>query len=284
MRLTILTALALAAVAPAGHARPQATGWDAAKDYKGEHFIVRSNADERSAKQALAWAEDVYVAFRQEFKGLIEFEPPSEGMSIYYFKSRADLDEHNRTAHGDRPGLKQAPGFFSNEDKIGHFTPDLPAGAQNTVEEIVKHETTHQIAYYAMPAQGNPTGLPHFWAWEGLATYFETTQRAGTKLVTGNPNALWMKKGRDEVAKKGHVPWKDFVQHTQQQVRGHYQQAAIMVHFLMNARKGALREKFAQYVKIVHEATAQADTFEKIFGAKPETFEAEWISYVKALK
>jgi hypothetical protein len=279
MRIALL---ALLVVPPA--VAQDAPEWVGARDVKGEHFVVRSNMDDKSAKQALAWAEDAYAAFRESFQGMLDFETPADGMLIYYFKSRADLDEHNRSAHGDRPGLKQVPGFFSNEDKVGHFTPDLPQGAQNTIEEIVKHETTHQIAFYAMPNQANPTTLPHFWVWEGLATYFETTQRQGKKLVTGNPNALWMKKGRDEVSKKSFVAWKDYVQFNQQQIRGKYPQAAVMVHFLMNARKGALRAKLVEYAKIVHAGTAEADTFEKVFGAKPETFEAEWASYVKGLK
>ncbi len=284
MKLYRIATAALIALACAGTARTQSAGWDAAKEYKGSHFIVRSNAGDKASHQALAWAEDAYEAFAAEFKGLIEVAPPAEGMTIFYFARRADLDEHNRSAHGDRPGLRQVPGFFSNEDKVGHFTPDLPPGATNSIEEIVKHETTHQVAFYAMPSQGNPTALPHFWAWEGLANYFETTQRQGKKLVTGNVGANWMKRGRELVAKKQFVPWKDYVQYDQQKVRGTYAQAAVMAHFLMNARKGALRAKFAQYLKTVHEGTAEAGTFESVFGAKPETFEPEWIAYVRTLK
>lgn len=259
-------------------------GWSDAKDYKGEHFTVRSDADEKAAKQTLAWAEDVLAAFLEEFKGHLEFTPPADGMTIYFFKNRKGLDEHNKTAHGDRAGLKQAPGFFSNEDKIGHFTPDIPRDAQNTLEEIVKHETTHQIAYYAFASKGDPTGRPHFWAWEGLATYFETTQRKGKKLVTGNPGALWMKKGRELVKKKDHDAWKDYVEYDQRKMRGHYPQAAVMTHFFMNVRRGELRPKFLEYARIVHEGTAEADTFEKVFGAKPETLEPGWAEYVRTLK
>jgi len=136
--------------------------WKDAWVFRGEDFVVHCNAGQVEGRTTLAWAEDVHHAFRREFRGLLDFEPPAAGMKIYHFKDRADLDEHNRTAHGDRPGLRRAPGFFSNEDRIGHFFPIETADDPNLLEKIVKHETTHQLAYYAMPASSDPTGKPHF--------------------------------------------------------------------------------------------------------------------------
>lgn len=280
-----LTGFAAALLVLAGRmAEAQADGeWKGAQEYKGEHFVVRSDAPEKAARETLGWVEDVYAAFRQEFSDFV-FETPAEGMTVLFFFTRRGLDEHIRTAHGGRAPLFQAPGFFSNEDKACHFTPDLPRGAQNTLEEIVKHESTHQLAFYAMPSEGDPTGRPHFWAWEGLATYFETTQRQGKKLVLGSSKALWMKKGKDLVRKREHDSWAKYVQYDQQGVRGHYPQAAVMVHYLMNARRGALRGKFLEYAKIVHAGKADAETFETVFGAKPEKFESEWAEYVRNIK
>lgn len=267
---------------PAKSVEGKAATWEQAQVFVGERFRITCNAGRKEGLATLGWAEDTYRAFRREFRGLLAFETPAEGMTIFHFKDRADLDEHNRTAHGDRPGLKQAPGFFSNEDRVGHFFP--VAATETTLEEIVHHETTHQLAYYAMPAKGNPTAKPHFWAWEGLAAYFESLQNRDGKLVLGNPNQLRIRLCREAVAKGTHVPWREFVMGTQQNMSGRYPQAATMVHFLMNARNGAYREKLAAYLRVVHEASAQPDTFETCFGAKPEAMEAEWLAYVKALK
>ncbi len=270
---------------PAKSVEGQKPAWDSAWEVRGPNFAVRCNAGEAEGKSTLAWAEEVLRAFRREFNGMLPVRVPAEGMSIFHFKDRADLDEHIRTAHGDRPGPKKAPGFFTSEDKVGHFFPVSLAGSDQTLEDIIRHETTHQVAYYAMPAaQGNPTERPHFWAWEGLASYFETLQVRDGKLLLGNPAHVRIKLCRDLVAKNQHVPWKDFVQGAQAQMSGRYPQAATMLAFFMNAKMGAYREKLVEYLKVVHEAKADAGSFDTAFGAAPESFEAEWIAWVKALK
>lgn len=263
-----------------GHKEARALLGDGVKD---EHFKVTCDAGEAEGRATLAWCEDTLRAFKREFHGLVEFKSPRGGMEVHHFKDRAGLDAHNRTAHGDRAGLKQAPGFFSTEDEMGHFCP-VPAGVKNTLDEIIRHETTHQIAFYAMPAKDDPTKRPHFWAWEGLACYFETMQRRDGKLLLGRADHFRIRDGRDEVVKGTFTPWKEFVQATQAGVKGKYAQAATMAHFFMNAKRGAYREKFVEYARIIHEGAAEVDTFEKVFGAKPEHLQVEWVDYVKNLK
>lgn len=268
---------------PAKEVEGKAIDWANAWELRGEHFIVRCAESEKAGRATLGWAEDAYHAFRREFKGLIEFEPPKEGMTIYHFAAQTEMDQYYATLPGVRAGQKLPPGFFSNRDRFGHFCP-LPAGVPNTLEEVVKHETTHQICFFAIPGKGDPTQRPHFWAWEGVASYFETLERKDGKLLLGNPNQVRIKGFRAAAAQGRSVPIKDFVLFKQPDMKGEYSQASTLTHFFMNAKSGAYREKFAQYAKIVHEATAEPDTFERVFGAKPESFEAEWVAYVKGLK
>ncbi|MEK7466075.1 MAG: DUF1570 domain-containing protein [Planctomycetota bacterium] len=253
---------------------------------KGDHFEVSSNHSLDGAKNVLARAEEMYHALTRELSepGGPPLTPDTKGlMKIYYFASRADLDEHDRTAHGDRPGLKTAPGFFSNEDKVSHFFP-LPANALNTLEDVVRHEGAHQVAYWIWTASGQPPALPHFWEWEGFATYFESVETKDGKVLVGNPNHLRVKTFRTEFAAGKHVPLAEFVTLDQRGVSGKYPQCAALASFFMNAGDGKHREKFLAYLKVIHEAQARADTFDGAFGKKPADFQAEWEAWLKGLK
>ncbi|MBI2921301.1 MAG: DUF1570 domain-containing protein [Planctomycetes bacterium] len=268
---------------PAKQVEARRAKWAEAWVVAGEHFEVTSNHSLAGAQDVLARVEEMYRAVVRELHGLAE-PPATEGlMKIYYFASRADLDEHDRTAHGDRPGLKQAPGFFSNEDRIGHFFP-LPANALNSLQDIVRHEGAHQVAYWLWKAQGQPPSRPHFWAWEGFATYFESVEVRDGKVLVGSPNHLRVKQFREEFAAGKHVPLAEFVTLDQRGVSGKYGQCAALTNFFMNAGDGKHREKFVAYVKVIHEARAEAGTFETAFGKKPAEFQAEWEAWVRALK
>lgn len=268
---------------PAKQVEARRAKWAEAWVVAGEHFEVTSNHSLAGAQDVLARAEEMYRAVVRELHGLAE-PPVTEGlMKIYYFASRADLDEHDRTAHGDRPGLKQAPGFFSNEDRIGHFFP-LPPGALNSLQDIVRHEGAHQVAYWIWKAQGQPPSRPHFWAWEGFATYFESVEVRDGKVLVGSPNHLRVKQFREEFAAGKHVPLAEFVTLDQRGVSGKYPQCAALTNFFMNAGEGKYREPFVAYVKVIHEARAEAGTFETAFGKKPAEFQAEWEAWVRALK
>ncbi|KAF0246515.1 MAG: hypothetical protein FD180_620 [Planctomycetota bacterium] len=271
---------------PAKEAAARHLKWAEPWVVAGEHFEVSSNHSLDGANNVLARAEEMYHALTRELSepGAAPAAPETGGlMKIYYFASRADLDEHDRTAHGDRPGLKTAPGFFSNEDKISHFFP-LPTNALNSLEDVVRHEGAHQVAYWIWTAAGAPPTLPHFWAWEGFATYFESVELKDGKVLVGSPDHLRVRQFRTDFASGKHVPLAEFVTLDQRGVSGKYPQCAALANFFMNAGDGKHREKFVAYLKVVHEAQARADTFESAFGKKPADFQAEWEAWVRGLK
>jgi hypothetical protein len=266
---------------PAKEVEARRSKWAEAWVVRGEHFEVTSNHSLAGAQHVLARAEEMYHAMMRELDGLAEAPQHAGPMKIYYFAARADLDEHNRTAHGDRPALKQAPGFFSNEDQVAHFFP-VPSNATTTLEDVVRHEGAHQVSYFLWKAADSPQRRPHFWVWEGWGTYFESVQNRDGKIVIGNAHHARVKEAREKAATL--LPLEDFVKLDQAGVAGKYPQCAALALFFMNADDGKYREKFVEYVRIVHEARAEAATFETVFGRRPKDFQAEWTTWLRDLR
>ena len=71
---------------------------------------------------------------------------------------------------------------------------------------------------------------------------------------------------------------------TQRDMGDHYDQAAGVAHFFMHAGAGEFRERFLNYIRIVHRGEAEAGTFESVFGQPPEDFDTPYRDYIKGLK
>ena len=115
---------------PAKEAAARHSKWAEAWVVAGEHFEVTSNHSLDGAKNVLARAEEMFHALTRELSepGAMPVAPDTKGlMKIYYFAARADLDEHNRTAHGDRPGAQERARVFQQR---GQDQPLFSSAAQ----------------------------------------------------------------------------------------------------------------------------------------------------------
>jgi hypothetical protein len=267
---------------PAKDAAAKRAVWEDAWEIRSAHFLVRTNASEKEGVGLAARAEELLHVIRRDVFGTVEPLVPDKPWVIFYFATREDLDAHIASAHDNKPFLKQLTGFHSPQDDTSHFCPPPPKMLQ-TLEDIVRHEATHHVLHRLYPA-GIMNFKPGFWAWEGYACYCESIESRDGKLVAGRAAHSRFQDAKKEVEGGKFTPLAEFVQQDQNKLGNAYTQAAGIAHFLMHGGGGKWRGPFLDYLKIVSKGEAEAGSWEKAFGKKPEEMQAEWVAWIKALK
>jgi len=185
---------------PAADVRKRRSTWDEAWEVDGPHFHVRSNRSLASAREVLARAEEAHAAFWREIMGVVDPPPVKKKMPVLDFASWEDLDDHVLLVHeSEKTPSRSVPGFFSWSDGAVHLGP-LPKGSALTRDDIVRHECVHQSISRAIPLKGWITTRAGFWAWEGLASYFESVETRNGKILAGNPDHIRLSLARQEFA------------------------------------------------------------------------------------
>ncbi len=266
---------------PAADVRKRRMDWADAWELHGPHFTVRSNRGLGAARSVLALAERTHAAFMRDIMGVVD-APASKRLLVLDFASLDDLDGHIRDTHQGGTAPKGVPGFFTPGEAV-HLTV-LPEGSALSREEVVLHECCHAAASRAIPLEGWVNSRPNFWAWEGLASYFESTESRDGKIIAGNTANIRLKLAHDELKEGKFTPLAKFVKLDQDGLGKQYQQAAGLVHFFLHAKGGKYREAFVSYFRAVATGLSDEGAFEKAFGRAPETFEAEWKEHVLAFK
>ncbi|MBI2921302.1 MAG: hypothetical protein HYY18_09495 [Planctomycetes bacterium] len=269
---------------PADEVRRRRSKWDEAWEVEGPHYRVRSNRSLASARGVLARAEDAHAAFSREILGVVDPPPLPKKMPVLDFATLEDLQEHCRREHGGEGAApKNVPGFFTPGEGAAHFGP-LPEGSVLSRDDVVRHECTHQASDSAFPAKGWMNVRPGFWAWEGLASYFESVESRQGKILAGDPSHVRFALGAKEAREGKLKPLAQFVLTTQETLAHDYQQAAVLAHFFLHAGGGKYRERFIAYFEVVARGESDKGTFEKEFGKGPAEFEEEFSRYARELK
>ncbi|KAF0246518.1 MAG: hypothetical protein FD180_623 [Planctomycetota bacterium] len=266
----------------AADVRKRRMEWAEAWEMHGSHFTVRSNRGLGPGRSVLALAERVHAAFMREIMGVVDAPPVTKRLQVLDFSTLEDLDAHIKAEHQGGTTPKGVPGFYSPGEGV-HLAV-LPEGSALTRDEVVLHECCHAAAGRAIPLTGWINSRANFWAWEGLASYFESTESRDGKIVTGNPSIIRLKLAHDELADGKFTPLARFVVLDQEGLGKQYQQAAGLVHFFLHWSGGKYRETFIRYFKVVATGVSDEKTFEKEFGRGAGTFEAEWRQHVMGLK
>ncbi len=240
----------------------------------GVHVHVRSNHSEAAAREALAWAEDLWTVAERELSGVIDLPALKATLPVFLFATREDFDAHVLKDHPERVA-KAAVGFYSSRDFAAHFWWRGKDGF-SPPSEVVMHECLHQLMDATVKWKDEPTLLPGFWVMEGIARYFETIENRDGKLLTTGKRHRMFSYVRAALKSGDGVSLADLVTMTQEQMPGHYDAAGVIAHYFMHAKNGEYREKFLRYVKKVHAGEAPDDAFEKILGAPPQDFDGAW--------
>ncbi|MCC6740177.1 MAG: hypothetical protein IT452_14115 [Planctomycetia bacterium] len=268
---------------PAKDAAARRAKWPEAWEVRSAHFLVRTNTSEKDGLAMAARAEELLIALRRELEGATDtLPPPATPWEIHYFATRADLDAHIDSVHAGKAFLKQMGGFYSPQDKISHFCPPAER-AISTLEDIVRHEATHHLLGDLWPL-GASQFKPGYWAWEGIACYFETLEVKDGKILTGRRDHARLTVAKDDLAKGKFKTLEVLAGGDQNTLGGIYEQSAALAHFFMHSEGGKKRDKFVEYLKIIAKGSGEAGTWEKCFGKKPAEMQAEFEAYVKGLK
>ncbi|MCE9584352.1 MAG: tetratricopeptide repeat protein, partial [Planctomycetes bacterium] len=267
---------------PAAEVALKRRKWGDAWEVSGKHFVVKSNHSLEAAQRVLGWAEDMYTVLLRETAPV--FSPPADvkPFAVFLFATKEEFDAHVRDSHAGGVSAG-AIGFYSNEDRAAHFWYRDDEGV-SPLSTIVHHECLHQVLDAWIPWKNAPTLCPHFWIYEGLARWFESVENRDGKLLVADPKFAPFQVARGRVEKGTAIPLEKLVMFEQADMDTHYDQAAGVTLFFMNAGQGAYREKFLRYCAIVLGGEARADSFEKAFGEKPEEFETAWREYLRGLK
>jgi len=131
----------------------------------------------------------------------------------------------------------------------------------------------------------------NYWVFEGLGTYFETLTIGpdGSVRVGGLVGPRIEEARKNLAAKDRLVPLRDFVNYNENAFMGgdvflHYPQAIALSTFLMQARGGAYREGFLDYVKAACQGHLKAATGKPLdvrVGKDYAEIEAELLAYLK---
>jgi hypothetical protein len=267
---------------PMDEVKERRSKWAEAWEVQGAHFHVRCNRTILTARSVLARAEEAYAAFHREILGVVDPPPAQKKLRVYDFATREDMDAHVKEEHQGEPP-RDVAGWYTFGEDIAHFGPVGERGLLSR-DDIVRHECVHQIAAHAIPMKGWLNARPGFWAWEGVASYFESVEVRNGKILAGDPSHPRCALGIDEVEQARTVGIADFVARDQKGLGKLYQQATVMVHYFLNGEGGKHREKFIAYFKVVASGLCEKDTFETCFGEAPEAFEERWKAYARRIK
>lgn len=265
---------------PAEEVRTRRSAWGEAWEIRGEHFAVRSNRSEAAAREVLALAESVLAAVHRELEGELDPPAPKKLFAVYDFASRADLHAHLDAVHDGGGDHRASAGFFSSLDGASHFAP-AGNGFGLADADVQRHEIAHQVCDAIWPPQGMLAERPHFWAWEGVAAYFESTEVRDGKILTGSRRHPRIAIARNALEDGRTLPLDEFVTLDGEGVKGRYNQAASLVSYFLQADGGKRREAFLKYLRVVASGKAEAGTFEKAFGCKAGAFQEGWEAWVK---
>ncbi|KAF0246517.1 MAG: hypothetical protein FD180_622 [Planctomycetota bacterium] len=265
---------------PAEEVRKRRSAWAEAWEVRGTHFAVRSNRSESAAREVLALAESVLAAVYRELEGKLDAPAPKKLLAVYDFATRADFLAHLDAAHDGGGDRRVSAGFFSSLDGASHFAP-VGNGLGLADTDVERHEVAHQVCDAMWPPQGLLAQQPHFWAWEGVAAFFESTEVRDGKILVGSRQHPRIAMARRALKDGLTLPLDEFVQLDGEGIKGRYNQAASLVHFFMLSDGGKNRERFLKYLRVVASGKAEADSFEKCFGATPGKFQADWEAWVK---
>jgi hypothetical protein len=133
----------------------------------------------------------------------------------------------------------------------------------------------------ALPLDGWINTRPHFWAWEGMASWFETLENRDGKLLPGRRSHVRLKLARQEAEQGKWIPLTEFVLRDQMKLGRAYQQACALVDFFMTGEGGRHREKFLEFYRVVAAGNAAKDSFRKAMGADIDEFQKAILEHVK---
>ncbi len=282
---------------PRAEAAKRHTSWEDPWIAESEHYQVRCNVSLDDAWMIVRLAEMTHDLFHIAFAGFPEFNQPAGKLVVYYFASIEDATAERKKVHTASPTMPNAAyGYYAFEDAAAHFwvTTKDKSEFERTTRPTIHHELGHQLAgnllHGALAA--DPAKKPEFWVTEGMGVYFDEVRED----KTGFPS-LWNFDGESfrgifrRGLERSFMPFADFVklqgaafyQGAEDDIKNHYGQAGLMVHFFLFGDKGKYREKFMEYAKTVNHGDGRDGLLAEVMGVPLDKLQTEWLAFAKTV-
>ena len=270
--------------------------WGDAWGLQTRHYRFVTNADHKTVFAFARACEDLFAAWHEFARGSKSaVRKLSKPCTIYFFDSRTSYEIILRVRGGDPSDSESTLGFYAPATKIGFFYGDRPRYGDDLVLlfETFYHEGSHQLFDLAMksPWKGNLAKHELHWVEEGFCCYLESLVASGEgrarsyefgqvlddDLGAGARRAIAGKlKPLSEFVHMNRGGWDEY-DHS-------YSHATLLVHFLLHARKGSMRQQaFKLLLAEMTQGGLKKKTLFEILRVDAEDLDKELRSYAETI-
>jgi len=256
--------------------------WSKRSIKESAHYHLETNLPEDTQRYLVALLEAVYRFYSQEMG-----RAPSEKLNAFVY---AQMDEfgvemREKFKHALRPG--EGGAFVNHQDakKRGLYVPWVVTRSGLEPSVIVIHESFHQF-YHALFNTGEPV-----WFNEAMATYYETAEFDGERIVAAAKISPSKLKGMQELFKQGKAESLAAMMRT---TRGkfigpQYCEAWSFFYWMMWGERDKIKraegaKRISTFLRAVHDPKNHTpEAFERIVGIKLSDVEPQWKLFVESL-
>jgi len=250
--------------------------WIDACETRTAHYTIQSNSEKASIDGLTRKVELFYAWFFANYNADLKLHAMKH-LAISFIDHR---DEYLTVAKVVQSGGVTPPGFYSQGSEM-LFVCREPVGGSEDPDCVLFHEAGHQILHLCANLGG---GDEHHWVNEAMACTFEGLKLDGDKAVMGlsdqrirnlqlriaHGEALHPLDVLDKLRKEQyHAP--------------EYDQGYALALFFLTGNGGKWKKPFLAYFQDIALTRVRENTFERLFGRKIESFDAEWRDFVVAL-
>jgi hypothetical protein len=275
---------------------------------------VRTTVSLRQAKQILAYVTSYRKYFLARFKGW-DLRPAKGKLPIIVTRTQAELKERMaevaKKLGGAAPdmggqGIQGAAYYLQTNSSLNPcFVTYEPTDATGATFKVTKfdqlqiplvHEVTHQLAFEYVKYDYDMTrGIEHhFWAVEAIANYMGYHVYDGKAWTLTHPRTIPMGGGYLEgpfahcKTNKNSLPaLQIFMGLTRQQFLtvNNYHIAATLAYFLLEGEGGKYKDRFVDFLEVIHKVRDEPDSFTKAFpGVDFDALQAEFLRFVEQIQ
>ncbi|MGH7496101.1 MAG: DUF1570 domain-containing protein [bacterium] len=241
---------------------------------QSEHFIIKSNADEKVAKLAAANLERLRRTLALLNNAAAVNAPVPT--SIFLFKNKNSFKPYTLPAHQKVPSVA---GYFLARPDRNY----IAINAEARAAQIIYHEYLHFFVNNNLP------DAP-LWFNEGLAEYYSTFESNEDKTRIGLPVAhhmAFLKQhatslkptaliSLDQLLEKG-----DILHEEETKIGSFYAQSWLLVHYLMQGQQRKLRPQLSRYLMLLAHGFPQSNAFREAFEKEEGELQKELEYYLR---
>ena len=250
--------------------------WDVRHEYESKHYVVASNIDEETCRDAAKVLEDSYTMLRTDLEWVRERRDQPK-FRVFLFAGQAGYSDYCSRILGG--AMTHSAGLYSpvlNQLLIWN----LPR--REDMLRTVRHEGFHQ--YLDLVAEDAP-----LWFNEGMAEYYEGSRMGAGRARGGQVRRDHLLVLEAALSGRDIVPLSSFLHMSRDafyasgKMELHYAQGWAVVHFL---RKGParFREPFRTLMaRLVEGATSKTAVTEAFAGLDLQELDASFVTYLRDL-